>query len=101
MKMKHNVNTRSHEQQVQVAKSFAVIFSVHAVTFGPSAILALVGGIIGADNVPDIIYPFVYVTFISVPAIHPMLETCLLGKSRVIAGSLFSQCNKKSTTNAT
>jgi len=84
-----------HKEQIHLAEIFGAIFAANVITWFPTIIISIVAAIIGADEVATPAYAFVYLSYVCQPAIHPVLETCLIGKARsVICRSLFCCCFK-------
>jgi len=84
------------QEQFHLAKVFGAIFVVDVITWLPIVLLAPVQ--LGIDDVPEVLYGVVYLCVISQPAIHPIVETCLIGKARVTIFKYLQNCGKKSTT---
>ena len=71
-----------HRQQILLAQVFGALFTANLVTWLPSVFIAFVGAAIGVDNIPPPAIVFLYLAHVSQPAIHPVLETCLIGKAK-------------------
>ena len=89
------LTSKFHKQQLHLAQVFGAIFVANIITCVPTVIVAI-GGIIAAENIPHILYAYVYLTYISQPVIHPVLETCLLGKGRGIIFKYLCWCKIQS-----
>ena len=106
-KAERDITTSYYKEQLHLAQIFGAIFAANIITWLPTIIISLVAAVIGADEVATPAYAFVYLCYVSQPAIHPILETCLMGKARsVIFRSLFFCCFKdrvknNSTNNST
>jgi len=88
------VKARHHKQQIQLAKVFGAIFVVNCITWIPTALISVISGILGSEKVPAVAFSFVFLAFLSQPAIHPILETFLVAKVRNIFAKLFFCCRR-------
>lgn len=87
-----------YKQQVILAQVFGALFAANIITWIPTVFISLASAIVGGENVPRPLFAFVYLAYVSQPVIHPMLETCLLGRARaVIVKCLCCSCRKKRT----
>ena len=77
-----NIDMEHHKKQIHLAKVFGVIFAVHLVIWGASSFLVIMSIGINFGDVPSPLLATAYLAFLSQPAIHPMLETCLIGKAK-------------------
>ena len=84
-----------HKEQIHLAQIFGAIFTANVITWVPTIAIALVAAVIGSENVPPPTYAFVYLSYVSQPAIHPVLETCLMGKARTMIFRSLCCCIKK------
>ncbi len=91
-------NATFHKQQIRLAQIFGALFAVTFFVSVPSIGLAVVGLIVGTDNIPGITFAYIYMTFVSQPVVHPILETCLLGKSNMLKKCFRSNKNNSSST---
>ncbi len=79
-----------HKQQILLAQVFGAIFIANVVTWVPIIVIAVAGAVFGAEKIHPLAYTLVYLAYTSQPAIHPILESCLIGKARVaLFNSLF------------
>jgi len=76
------IKSKYNQQQVRLAKVFGAIFIVNCITWIPIVVISLVSGAIGPSEVPPEAYSVVFLSFLSQPAIHPILETFLVAKVR-------------------
>ena len=76
------VDTEYHKKQIRLAKVFGVIFAVNTTIWITTSFIVIIAIAIDPDNVPAPVFATVFVIFLSQPAIHPMLETCLVGKAK-------------------
>ena len=83
-------------KQLRLVQVFGIIFAANIITWIPTIFISLISLIIGANNISIWWFSFVYIIYVSQPAIHPMLETCLLGKARRIIFKVLCCCKNKS-----
>ena len=81
-KSAQKMKSKYNQQQLCLAKVFGAIFVVNFVTWIPIVVISVVSGAIGPSNVPPEAYSVVFLSFLSQPAIHPILETFLVAKVR-------------------
>ena len=93
----HNIESRHNMQQIFLAKVFGTIFVVNIVTWIPTVFIALVSGIVGADRIPPETLFFIFIMFLSQPAIHPILETFLVTKVRKSLSKCICCCRHEQT----
>ena len=85
-----------HKKQIHLAMVFGVIFAVHLVIWGASSFLLIMSIGINFGDVPSSLLAKAYLVILSQPAIHPMLETCLIGKAKsAMEKCLCVLCRKK------
>ena len=93
-----------HKEQIHLAQVFAAIFIANIMTWVPTIAIELVAVVIGSENIPLHIFALVYLSFVSQPAIHPVVETCLIGKARAMIFRslccLIIKCKHKNTTSS-
>ena len=82
IKSVHNIESKYNMQQIFLAKVFGTIFVVNIVMWIPTVFIALASGIVGGDRIPPETFSFIFIMFLSQPAIHPILETFLVTKVR-------------------
>lgn len=74
--------SKLRKEQSHLAQVFGAIFITNAITWMPIIAAAPVQVVLGSENVPEGVYALVYLSIMVQSAIHPMLETCLIGKGR-------------------
>ena len=85
-----------HKKQIHLAKVFGVVFAVHLVIWGASFFFVIISISINFGDVPSPLLATAYLVILCQPAIHPMLETCLIGKAKsTMAKCLCVLCRKK------
>ncbi len=80
--IERNLTASYHREQIQLAYVFGAIFAANVITWLPTILISMAATAVGTENVPEPTYAFVYVSYVCQPAIHPVLETCLVGKAR-------------------
>ena len=90
------LKTDFHKRQIRLAQVFGALFTANVVTWVPSILIAVIGAAIGVENIPPPAFALVYLAYVSQPAIHPVLETCLVGKARVMLFKCIFFCRRKS-----
>ena len=78
----HKIKSNFNQQQISLAKVFGAIFIVNTITWIPTVFISFASGAVGSENVPPEAFSFVFLAFLSQPAIHPMLEAFLVKKIR-------------------
>ena len=91
MKSKHN------QQQIRLAQVFGAIFVVNIMTWLPTAAISVLSGVLGSENVPPEAFSFVFLAFLSQPAIHPILETFLVARVRNLFLKYIRCCRYKAS----
>ena len=84
-----------HKHQIYLAQVFGAIFAANVITWIPTIFISLVSAAIGTERVPAPAFTFMFLAFVSQPAIHPILETCLLGRARNTIWKCLCICGKK------
>lgn len=92
------IHSNYHKQQIRLAKVFGVIFAFNIVTFLPLISIFIVATI---GSVPTPVITFVFLIFICQPAIHPILETCLVSKARSVLSKCVCNCSMRRKTDHT
>ena len=82
-----------HKQQLLLAKIFGAMFVANVITWLPIILISLIRASIGTDVVPAQAFAYMVLAFLSQPVVHPILETCLVGRARYIC--LFIFCKKR------
>jgi len=77
-----NIDIEYHKKQIHLAKVFGVILVVNTIVWIASSLLAILATIITYGDIPTPVLATAFLAFLSQPAIHPMLETCLVGKAK-------------------
>ena len=90
-----STTNESVKAQLHLVSVFAVIFTANLITWLPMIALALTGACVGTGRIPDAIYTFAYLSFLSETVIHPILEVCLIQDMRNIITSYVSWCKQK------
>ena len=91
-----NIDMEHHKKQIHLAKVFGVIFAVNLVIWGASSLSLFMSIGINSGDVFSPLLATAYLVFLSQPAIHPMLETCLVGKAKsTMEKCLCVLCRKK------
>ena len=93
----HNIESRHNMQQIFLAKVFGTIFVVNIVTWIPTVFIALVSGIVGAERIPPETFSFIFIMFLSQPAVHPILENFLVTKVRNSLSKCICCCRREQT----
>ena len=93
----HNIESKYNMQQIFLAKVFGTIFVVNIVTWIPTVFIALASGIVGGDRIPPETFSFIFIMFLSQPAIHPILETFLVTKVRNSLSKCICCCRHERT----
>jgi len=70
------------KQQMHLVRLFGALFVATFFTWVPTIVIALVSVSIGYEKIPYYLNIVQYVAYVSQPAIHPMLETCIDAKLR-------------------
>ena len=90
-KRERKLNSSFHKEQMRLAKTFGALLVVNLVTWFPLCALIVTMVIRGEEKIPIQVHTAAYISLIAQPTIHPMLETCLLGKAKyTILAPLFS-----------
>ncbi len=76
------LRSEHQKQHILLAQVFGAIFAANVITWLPTIVISVVSAAIGAENVPVPLLALVYLAYISQLVIHPMLETCLIGKAK-------------------
>ena len=97
VKSVRNIESRHNMQQIFLAKVFGTIFVVNIVTWIPTVFIALASGIVGGDRIPPETFSFIFIMFLSQPAIHPILETFLVTKVRNSLSKCICCCRHERT----
>ncbi len=84
-----------HKKQLIIIQVFGIIFGINIITWIPTTLITLVSLIVGADNISIWWFSFVYIIYVSQPAIHPILETCLVGKARQMVFKVLCCCKTR------
>ncbi len=72
------------KQKLYIIEVFGIIFAVNIVTIIPTSIITVLSLIIGAERISIWSFAFVHLIYLCQPTIHPILETCLVGKARKV-----------------
>ena len=88
------VTSNFHKEQAHLARIFGALFFVNVITWIPVFSLIIVQLIIGdAGGIPIPVFTLAFLSLVSQPTLHPILETCLMGKVRTtILSSICSHC---------
>jgi len=90
------VDREYHKKQIRLAKVFSVIFVVNTVVWITTSFMIMIAIATNPNSVPSPVFATVFIIFLSQPAIHPMLETCLVGKAKTtIVKYLCFACRKQ------
>ena len=91
------INTGYHKKQIRLAKVFGTIFGVNITIWISTAFISTLSVALSPENVPYPVFAAVFLIFLSQPVIHPMLETCLVGKAKTALVNCLCFCcrNKK------
>ncbi len=89
------IRSKYNLQQIRLAKVFGAIFVVNSITWIPIMFISFVSGAVGPDNVPPEAFSVVFLSFLSQPAIHPVLEAFLVGKVRSALVKIVLFCRGK------
>ena len=73
-----------NKRQFRLVQLFLAIFTANIVTWLPMAGLALTAAIVGSENIHTLLYTIAYISYLSETAIHPILETMLIPKIRIV-----------------
>ena len=79
-----------NKRQFRLVQLFLAIFTGNIVTWLPMAGLALTAAIVGSGNIHTLLYTIAYISYLSETAIHPILETMLIPKIRIV----ISKCTR-------
>ena len=71
-----------HRQQIWLAQVFGALFAVNMITWIPVILSVIVLAVLSPENSPPSLFLLVTLPFLSQSAIHPMVETCMIGKVR-------------------
>ena len=88
-------SSSANQEQLRLAKVFGAIFVVDVITWLPIVMLPPVQ--LATDHVPEVLYCIVYLCVVSQLAIHPIVETCLIGKASVTIFKCLRRCCRNST----
>jgi len=89
------------KQQLYLAQVFGALFAANIITWIPTIFISLVSAAIGTERVPAPAFAFMFLAFVSQPAIHPILETCLVGRARKAIWNFLCFCCKKRKSHST
>ena len=92
---KDKLKSDYQKQQLYLAQVFGALFAVNVITWIPTIFISLVSAAIGTDQVPAPAFAFMFLAFVSQPAIHPILETCFVGRARKAIWNYLCFCRKK------
>lgn len=67
--------TQHTRKQRQLMKVFGGLLLAHVCSWCPTLIMSVVGAIVDPRRIPLEVYLFVWITYISNPVIHPIIET--------------------------
>jgi len=70
------------KQQICLAQIFAAIFFLNIITWIPSQVILIISTFGKEEFLSAPSLAVVYLIFLSQPVLHPILETCLVGKAR-------------------
>ena len=70
------------KQQVRLAQVFSAIFFLNIITWIPSQVILIISTLGKEEILSAPSLAVVYLIFLSQPVLHPILETCLVGKAR-------------------
>jgi len=89
------LNSTFHKEQMRLARTFGALFVVNLVTWFPLCSLIVTMVVLGEGKIPIQVHTAAYLSLIAQPTIHPVLETCLLGKAKsTILTPLYSWTKK-------
>lgn len=75
-RQKERDNTREYtKKQRQLMKVFGGLLLAHICSWCPTLIMSVVGNIVDPRKIPLEVFLFVWITYISNPVIHPIIET--------------------------
>ncbi len=75
-------NNECQDKKIHLAQVFGALFLVDIVPWLPILVTPLVQAVLRNKDVPIVLYVVLYLSVVSLSAIHPALETCLVGKAR-------------------
>ena len=75
-------NTPSQHQQRQLVKVFGALFIANIITWTPTVIIFISVILTGGDNIPDWTYIIGWLTYLTNPMIHPILEAFFIKELR-------------------
>ena len=75
-------DSKHEKQQTQLVKVFGALFIANIVTWTPTVIIFISFGITGGDNIPDWTYIIGWLTYLTNPMIHPILESFFIKELR-------------------
>ena len=74
--------SQQQQQQGQLVKVFAALFIANIITWTPTVIIFISVIITGGDNIPDWTYIIGWLTYLTNPMIHPILESFFIKELR-------------------
>ena len=78
----NELKSQFKKKQICLTQVFSAIFFINIITWIPSVFIILISAIGREEILSSPWLAFVYLVFLSQPIIHPILETCLVGKAR-------------------
>ena len=75
-------DSKHEKQQTQLVKVFGALFIANIITWTPTVIIFISVGITGGDNIPDWTYIIGWLTYLTNPMIHPILESFFIKELR-------------------
>ena len=83
------------KKQLRLVRVFGIIFAVNVISWIPTTFILLISLIIGTDKISIWWFAFVHLIYLCQPAVHPILETCLVGKAQRMVFKVLCCCKKK------
>ncbi len=90
----------SNDEKYLLATIFGVLFVINTVLLIPYIVAAVIFGILLKSDIPIPVRLVLNLSFVIQPAIHPILETCVIGKAtKAVYKSFHNCCTKRRKVN--
>ena len=88
-----------NKRQFRLVQLFIAIFTANIITWLPMVVLAITAAIVGSRTIHTSLYTITYISYLSQTVIHPILETMLIPKIRIVISkcsrNIITLCGKK------
>ncbi len=93
--LSNTVMSRSLKERIRLATLLGAFLIINTVLLLPFVIVAAMLGSLGTTDISIVAIVVFYLSFVIQSAIHPILETCILGKATKMMYKSFCSCVKK------